>query len=572
MVAQRSQQVLPAAFPSDPQGPLRAAAVQPQNATKAVFFDLDETLICNGGLLKEPLKSPYILISTLHGDIITSEYIIDLLYECTDSVDTDWYIISKGNNIHKLQLLIDEGKRRGKFINPNGRVFGLEEPIDKANEIEDIMQDKNYQSGIFVDDNIKNCEAVAIVPNITKSIHVKKDWFKFIEHGDEEHPDSEGIIYRPENYDIYKVALESTEGPYVLSIKLISQHIKDEIMEYVGGVGRPGMPQAIIAQPPQPQGPASVAAPVAAAAVKLPYKEGYNVERLQTEIVTRNMQLSDSDKPSPVDKARIDSEINLLKARIAVLQAQGQPAAAYQPPPAAQGSYLPQAPVGMYDTELARLMGMGYNDRDANLVALTAANGNMLTAVDFLIEREGPAMAAPVAPFMGEGVFKATLLFKERGWKPKQTGIRQRCTVVILPNSFKLDTDLPDEDIENKNHKTHYDYNKYDNSYTVTELSTPDKDKEGTFGNKYRVQIEFKANGDNHTIVLGFDSNPDIVRFINELSTSSGYIGSKPVYGGGNKRRSKRKNNKRRSRKKNTTKRRISRRKNTTKKRYSRKK
>uniref|UniRef100_A0A6C0CFW1 USP domain-containing protein n=1 Tax=viral metagenome TaxID=1070528 RepID=A0A6C0CFW1_9ZZZZ len=189
-------------------------------------------------------------------------------------------------------------------------------------------------------------------------------------------------------------------------------------------------------------------------------------------------------------------------------------------------------------------------------------------------QAEGQAAAAPA---MSDGIFQATLLFKKRGfmgtsWK----GINEKCNVEIHSNLFKLDT-LNDVNIKDDNHKTHYSYK----SYNVKKLSKPDKDKEGIFGNNYRVQIEFRGNSTNHTIVLGFDSNPDIVRFINELSTSSGYTGSKPVYRGGNKRRSKRKinkrrskrkNNKRSSRKKNTTKRRISRRKNTTKKRYSRKK
>ena len=127
----------PAQLPGSAQLP---GAAQPQNATKAVFFDLDETLICIGTSLHvhdKPLKSPYIFIeghSTY--DIITSNYIIDLLHECSKKDNnTDWYIISRGNNIDKLQLLIGEGAKRGKNINPNGTVFALEDRLIKLMQL-----------------------------------------------------------------------------------------------------------------------------------------------------------------------------------------------------------------------------------------------------------------------------------------------------------------------------------------------------------------------------------------------------------------------------------------------------
>ena len=625
VVAQRFQQVVPAAGQHNPsmaaQRVIEPAqlpgAEKPQNATKAVFFDLDETLICDGTTLDvrdKPLKSPYILISGSHGnDIITSNYIIDLLHECSrKDNNTDWYIISKGNNIDKLQLLIGEGAKRGKNINPNGTVFQLPKPIDKANAIDAIMKEKNYQSGIFVDDKIKNCEAVAKVPNITKCIHVKKDWFKFIQGGDEEHPDNEGIIYRPENSDIFKVALYSTAGPYNLSIKLISQGIKDEIMAYVGGVGRPVTgSQVVAAQGPVAQGPVAQG-PAAAAPTRVPVTTlKYTWEHINTEgkWIPYNAEdqrmLEDGYHDNPNNKGLDfrDKYIHFPK------MIQLDPATGNKIPirrrkeisqlPAAQGSH--QSPVAatpaaapvnigrlkesLENKKLTRRLLLGDSDSQGQggveeldrEIAEIIAKINQLEgqlpgpAPAVAYQPPGPASAAApaVAPAMGKGIFQATLLFKKRGIRPKQKSISQRCTVVILPNSFKLDTDLPDEVIKNKNHKTHYDYNKYNNSYTVTKLSKPDKDIAGGF--LYALQIEFSADNTKHTIVLGFDSKSNIDKFINKLYTSSEYRGLKPAYGGGNKRSSKRKNNKRRSRKKNTIKRRY-RRKNTTKKRYSRKK
>ncbi len=124
---------------------------------RLLFFDLDDTLttelplIHNEIALKNSKEGLVFLGVDDSKSIATSEKILDLLHECSTNENVDWFIISRGGNEKRFEMIQDEALKRKKVVEPNytifaGAIMGADEARawKKGDEIKGIIDGIKY--------------------------------------------------------------------------------------------------------------------------------------------------------------------------------------------------------------------------------------------------------------------------------------------------------------------------------------------------------------------------------------------------------------------------------------------
>jgi len=154
--------------------PVRAAAGG-KPRIKVLLTDLDNTLLTNVGIEAEPryerfgieklLKDSFMTGGPLDIDVITTINTLDFLNSVSNDDNIKWFVISSGQNIHKLNALIDVARGKGMNLNYDNRLgtplehyaFGLKDKgINKGQAVQAIIENlsHNYEIEIalFIDD------------------------------------------------------------------------------------------------------------------------------------------------------------------------------------------------------------------------------------------------------------------------------------------------------------------------------------------------------------------------------------------------------------------------------------
>ena len=308
------------AQPSPHLPPEHSPPAGPQEEKIALFFDFDETLICKAHEISK-LPEGYIHVGEDVGkvNIITSQVIIDLLVLCTSNDNIDWYIVSSGDNLNVLELLIRTYAEKGIIIRPTGIYFNMGDniinnPEDKARIIGGIMKEKRYSQGIFVDDKQKNLNAVEQVENINSpAVNASNDWTL-------EDSSGKGSLI------LFTIPGDSWDPTSMtVGIQLISGNtINREIMPHINPLVNTAAQGPY--QPPAAQGP-----------YQPPAQEPYQPQApvgLYDAKIAQLMGMGYSDPNAVLAALTVaNGDVNLAKDYLPEIVAPAR-GAAYQPPPA----------------------------------------------------------------------------------------------------------------------------------------------------------------------------------------------------------------------------------------------
>jgi hypothetical protein len=595
-----------------PQGP--PVALEP---TKAVFFDLDHTLVTKGRIVNVDSRGNVIPNGTVNKTdlnrfngafngansggkgykylldrsgyprvFVVNTHIINLLRTLVSN-NVDIYIVSAAQNKIALEwVLYLAGLPRTAIKNLcdgpcdyfNWK-YGWGADGDKISKINTLIEEsgKNYETTVFVDDS----EAEIDTAKDTKHLLNNVNDTNVHKVADEMNIYTEQIVDGTLNTNshphklinkrditqilgILEIPLREDLPPQEFTVTEILRDItrdlrmKEEETNSFLGAGKTVRPPIGYTFTQRQKADAQSPEPVKTAQERLVAL----IEELERKTATKVMLEGLGEQDSGLDDriAKINAEIARLTRQPAA------PAAAYQPP--AQGQPTALAAVGLYDAKIAQLMGMGYSDPNAVLAALTVANGDVNLAKDYLPEIVAPARGAayqpPPARAPEGGPFYFHLISYKYWTGPKDISVNKPYSVTIKPGSITL--------VPVKKGSESFKFN----IINSVEAKEPD-DMRGTEIIKQYPQGKLTVNGKRtedmmeHTYQfwMAFDKGgrDEFMEYFNRKLTR-----------GGNKRRStrrknttRRKINRRRSRKKNTTKRRFSKRR-STKKRYSRKK
>lgn len=146
---------------------------------KILCFDLDETILTSAdpsvraGNLSGLTCVGKVNISPGMVDVVVNSKVIKLLEECTKRDNIKWFIVSRGNNIEKLDIFMQYCASKGKQVMPDNEQYGINpfKNKDKKATVQKIINksraDFEIQDVLFADDDENNVSSVVSLGGIT---------------------------------------------------------------------------------------------------------------------------------------------------------------------------------------------------------------------------------------------------------------------------------------------------------------------------------------------------------------------------------------------------------------------